>query len=276
GQPATPAQPAAPGTTFVQNQPPVPTPVMPTTYPETALTTAREEKEIEQAAVTTRPEISRETSPWGPWGGVIPADTDANIGYFLTNLIRTNITLPLILLLLAILLIIIAFILTTRYYSRLSVRESYNVVRNDIDSRGIDKYGNRSDSANRRPIIMKVANQNDQVVGISRNIHRFKTGTVKSIGGGNSSFLIFLYKIPGAIASLKFDGTKYIFTPLRPEFFPAIEDSEVENPLDQDIKIKTEKFQMLSVKFSEYISPLEKINSTLKLTEKRSYFYDKT
>ncbi|MCL2294978.1 MAG: VWA domain-containing protein, partial [Spirochaetes bacterium] len=33
GQPATPAQPAAPGTTFVQNQPPVPTPVMPTTYP---------------------------------------------------------------------------------------------------------------------------------------------------------------------------------------------------------------------------------------------------
>ncbi|MCL2480860.1 MAG: hypothetical protein FWF38_04020 [Spirochaetaceae bacterium] len=168
-----------------------------------------------------------------------------------------------------ILLIIIIFLMIIRYYSRSSVKESYNIVRNDIDIKDVDKEGNNSDNINRRPIIMKVANQNDQIVGTSRNIHPFKSGAVKSVGGGNSSYLIFLYKIPGTIASLKFDGEKYIFTPLRPEFFPENGDKEIENPLEKNIKIKTEKQHILSIKFWEYISPLEKINSIMHLTEHR-------
>ncbi|MCL2704900.1 MAG: VWA domain-containing protein [Spirochaetaceae bacterium] len=168
-----------------------------------------------------------------------------------------------------ILLIIIIFVLITRYYSRASVKESYNVVRNDIDIKGVDQEGSKSDNSNRRSIIMKVTNQNDQIVGTSRNIHPFKIGAVKSVGGGNSSYLIFLYKLPGTIASLKFDGDKYIFTPLRPEFFPEIGDKEIENPLDKIIKIKTEKQHILTIKFGEYISPLEKINSIMHLTEHR-------
>ena len=168
-----------------------------------------------------------------------------------------------------ILVIIILFFLITKYYSGASVRESYKVVRNDIDIKGIDQEGDKSEKISRRPIIMKVANQNDQVVGTSRNIHPFKTGTVKSIGGGNSTYLIFLYKIHGTIASLKFDGENYIFTPLRPEFFPEIGDKEINNPLEKNIKIKTEKNHILSIRFWEYISPLEKINSIMKLTEHR-------
>ena len=172
---------------------------------------------------------------------------------------------PLLLFILfTVLLIVISFILIIKYFSRASVRESYSVVRNDIDRAG--QKG--EDDSNRRAIIMKVAGQNDMTVGTSRNIHKFRTGTVKSIGGANSAYLIFLYKIPGTIASLKFDGDKYIFTPLKPELFPYIGDREIDNPLDQNIKIIIDKKYPLSIKFSEYISPLEKINALMKLTER--------
>ncbi len=166
-----------------------------------------------------------------------------------------------IVIVLVIIVVIIIFALVLKYLLGLSVTESYNVVRKDIDKEGIDSGG-------RRPIIMKTAGQNDKLIG-KRNIHIFKDGTVRSVGGGNSSYLIFLYKLPGVIASLKFDGSRYIFTPIKPQFFPEIGDKEFENPLNTDIKIITEKKQALSIKFMEYISPLEKINSIMKLTEQR-------
>ena len=174
---------------------------------------------------------------------------------------------PLLLLFIVILIIILIFILIFKFYSGSSVKKSYNVVRNDVD-----QEGNKSDNSNRRSIIMKVAGQNDQIVGTNRNIHLFKSGAVKSVGGGNCAYLIFLYKIPGTIASLKFDGDKYIFTPIRTEFFPDVA-NEIDNPLGQDIKIITEKQHKITIKFWEYISPLEKINSIMHLTEHRSSYY---
>jgi hypothetical protein len=153
---------------------------------------------------------------------------------------------------------IAVFVLDFRYYTGVSVAESYSVVRKDVDA--------AVSGGKRRPVAMKVKGQNDQVIG-NRNIHLFSEGTVKSVGGRSASFLIFLYRIPGIIANLEFDGENYIFTPVNSEYFPEINGNSLINPLDREIKVVTDKGFAITILFQEYISKLEKINSIMKLTE---------
>lgn len=153
---------------------------------------------------------------------------------------------------------IAVFVLVFRYYTGVSVAESYSVVRKDVDA--------AVSGGKRRPVAMKVKGQNDQVIG-NRNIHLFSEGTVKSVGGRSASFLIFLYRIPGIIANLEFDGENYILTPVNSEYFPEINGNSLTNPLDREIKVVTDKGFTITILFQEYVSKLEKINSIMKLTE---------
>ncbi|MCP5514298.1 MAG: VWA domain-containing protein [Spirochaetales bacterium] len=162
-----------------------------------------------------------------------------------------------------ILLIIITigfFILFLRYYLGVSVSESYKVVKKDIETS--IKEGTR------RPVVMKVEGQNDNLIG-NRNIHSFKNGTIKTIGGGSSSYLIFLYKIKGSIAELRLENDKYLFNPVDSFYFPETGENVINDALNRKIKIKTDKGHIIFIKFMEYISPLEKINSIMHLTDHR-------
>ncbi|MDX9800624.1 MAG: VWA domain-containing protein [Spirochaetia bacterium] len=155
---------------------------------------------------------------------------------------------------------IVFFIFILRYYMGLSVRESYKVVKKDIETAVKD--------GKHRPVVMKVEGQNDNLIG-NRNIHSFQNGTIKTIGGGSSSYLIFLYKIKGIIAELRLENDKYCFKPAEAIYFPETGNKEIVDVLGYKIKVKTDKGHILNIIFKEYISPLEKINSIMHLTDKR-------
>ncbi len=154
------------------------------------------------------------------------------------------------------------FILFLRYYMGVSVSESYKVVKKDIETS--IKEGAR------RPVVMKVEGQNDNLIG-NRNVHSFKNGTIKTIGGGSSSYLIFLYRIKGTIAELRLEDDKYSFKPVETLYFPETGGSVINDALNVKIKIKTDKGHIINIRFMEYISPLEKINSIMHLTDHRGF-----
>ena len=113
-----------------------------------------------------------------------------------------------------------------------------------------------------RPIEFRLSGQNPFNGG--RNI-RWVGKNKRSVGGGNSFFLIFLIKVPERIAEVSFTESGLRFTPLREEFFPSLT-GPIENCLNQPVLLETEygSFTML---FREWISPLERINHLLHLTD---------
>ncbi len=114
-------------------------------------------------------------------------------------------------------------------------------------------------SANQKsPLIeMRVSFQNPHI-GF-RNIHTIPPGKSRTIGGGNSDYLIFLVYFPPKIALIQNRNDNYILKPLRPEFFPEIDD-QIEDCLHKDIRVISPKGFELTLCFREYISPLEEIN----------------
>ncbi|MEW5817186.1 MAG: VWA domain-containing protein [Spirochaetota bacterium] len=118
--------------------------------------------------------------------------------------------------------------------------------------------------ASLKAVEMRVINQNPNI-GL-RNVNYFRKGTAKSVGGPGSAFLIFLYNFPPDIAKIQFDGHDFVFTPLKPAYFPEIKDG-VMNCLDKKIPLATEKGHNVELYFREYVSPLEKINAVMHLTD---------
>lgn len=115
------------------------------------------------------------------------------------------------------------------------------------------------------PIEMRVLGQNP-LIG-NRNIHWIGK-KIHSIGGGNSSFKVFLYPVPSEIASLHFSAGKgFIFTPIQSEFFPDLK-KPVNDCLNIPITLKTPHGEILVLFFHEWISPLERINRILSLTRR--------
>jgi hypothetical protein len=96
-----------------------------------------------------------------------------------------------------------------------------------------------------------------------RNIHSLHKNKPVSIGGGHSLFLIFLVPVPAHIAEIYFDGKNFVFTPLKPEFFPHLR-GPVKNCLGRQIDIVSEKGYSFSLFFERYISPLEQINALMR------------
>jgi hypothetical protein len=119
------------------------------------------------------------------------------------------------------------------------------------------------DSTLTRMIEMRVSEQNSHI-GF-RNIHRIPEGGSRGIGGGFSTYLIFLVPLPRRIAEIRNDGSGYTFIPLRQEFFPALS-GPVKNCLGVDIPMVTPKGLGFKIRFRAWISPLEEINALMRLS----------
>ncbi len=116
-----------------------------------------------------------------------------------------------------------------------------------------------------KPVEMRVTGQNPNIGG--RNIHPFGSGGRKSVGGGSSSFLIYLYPLPGHIAEIGLEGERFVFKPLRAEFFPALS-GPLENCLGKEIRVRVKDGREVSIVFREYVSPLDEVNRVMHLIDR--------
>lgn len=171
-----------------------------------------------------------------------------------------NILFKILFLILIAAVLVIFFFIFFSSFVHVSVKDSYKVIKKDFEEMVSDK--------NLRPVALKVIGQNDSRIG-SRNIHSFNDKAVKTIGGGHSSYLIFLYKIKPHIAEITHEENKYFLKIVEKEYFPLIKDEISEVKMNEIFKIKTEKNMLIECFFYEYISPLEKINTIMKLTDHR-------
>ncbi len=128
-------------------------------------------------------------------------------------------------------------------------------------------FGTPSD----RAIEMYVEGQNSKIG--TRNVNYIRDGGSASVGGGFSSFLIYLYKLPARIGLVSRKGTSYTFTPEKPEFF---ESGEVKDCLDKDITVLCNRGRKVKIRFRRFISPLERINAIMRLAQKPEPKKDQT
>ena len=169
-----------------------------------------------------------------------------------------NIVFKIIFLVLIAAVLVVFFFIFFSSFVHVSVRDSYNVIKKDFEEILSDKA--------LRPLALRVIGQNDSRIG-RRNIHSFNDKSVKTLGGGHSSYLIFLYKIPSHIAEIAHRDGKYWISVREKDFFPDMEEDSSEIVFERNIRIRTENNTYVECYFYEYISPLEKINTIMKLTE---------
>jgi len=112
------------------------------------------------------------------------------------------------------------------------------------------------------PLIeMRVSLQNPHI-GF-RNVHRIPVGGGRNIGGGFSSYLIFLVRVPSSIAEIRNQSGRYVFTPLRPEVFPGV-DGPIDDCLEVEIPFVGPHGREMSLHFRQWVSPLEEINRIMR------------
>ena len=110
-------------------------------------------------------------------------------------------------------------------------------------------------------IEMRVSQQNSHV-GF-RNVHRIPAGSSRTVGGGFSSYLVFLVPVPAGMGEIRNKAGTYVFTPRRPEFFPGLA-GPLAGCLDKDIAFTTAKGKQLTLSFRRWVSPLEEINRLMR------------
>jgi hypothetical protein len=113
-------------------------------------------------------------------------------------------------------------------------------------------------------IEMRVSFQNPHI-GF-RNIHKIDDNRSISVGGGLSSYLIFLIPMPPHIAEISNEDGVYVFTPLRKEFFPDLT-GPIKNCLNIEIPLVSSHQYRTYITFLEYESPLLKLNRLLHSVE---------
>jgi hypothetical protein len=112
------------------------------------------------------------------------------------------------------------------------------------------------------PLIeMRVSLQNSRV-GF-RNVHRVLPGTARSVGGGTSSYLVFITRILRGIAEIRNEGGAYTFIPLRSEFFPE-RSGPVKHCLGVEIPFTGTKGHRHTIVFREWVSALDEINALMR------------
>jgi hypothetical protein len=112
------------------------------------------------------------------------------------------------------------------------------------------------------PLIeMRVSQQNHNI-GF-RNVHRLTTGSSKTVGGGFSGYLVFLVPVPPSIGEIRNEDGTYVFTPRRPEMFPALS-GPVQDCIGKEIPFVTPRGKELTLHFREWKSLLDEINSIMR------------
>lgn len=97
-----------------------------------------------------------------------------------------------------------------------------------------------------------------------RNIHVMKPGSRLSIGGGHSSFLVFLVHFPPKIAEVRYDGISCSLAILKPEFFPYETNTIIENCIEKEIILESAMGYEVSFYLREYEDPVLVLNRILK------------
>lgn len=110
-------------------------------------------------------------------------------------------------------------------------------------------------------IEMRVSLQNSHI-GF-RNVHRIASGSARNVGGGFSSYLVFLVPVPRGIAEIRNENGGYTFVPLRPELFPQLS-GPLPDCLETDIPLTTPRGKELTLRFRKWVSPLEEINRLMR------------
>lgn len=96
-----------------------------------------------------------------------------------------------------------------------------------------------------------------------RNIHVMKAGSRLSLGGGVSSFLVFLVKFPQRIADIRFDGQKCSLAILKPAYFPFETENIIHDCVDREFIIVSDKDYEVRFTIKEYEDPVVTINRLL-------------
>ena len=116
-----------------------------------------------------------------------------------------------------------------------------------------------------RPLEMRVQGQN-RFAG-ARNILNVEDGETRKVGGRQSSgFTIFIAPFPVEIATLERKGNVYSLHITDGSFFPGASGT-IYNCVNRDIVLQAENGQEIIIRFYPWISPLEKINRILHLTD---------
>jgi hypothetical protein len=110
-------------------------------------------------------------------------------------------------------------------------------------------------------IEMRVSLQNSHI-GF-RNVHRIASGSSRSVGGGFSSYLVFLVSVPRGIAEIRNENGGYTFVPLRAELFPDLS-GPLPDCLEKEIPFTTSRGKELTLRFRTWVSPLEEINRLMR------------
>ena len=96
-----------------------------------------------------------------------------------------------------------------------------------------------------------------------RNIHTLTPGSRRSVGGGLSSFSIFLVQVPSSIAEVRYDGEKCSLALLQPEYFPEAESNIIEDCINKSIKVKSDKGYEMTITIRPYENQTDKLNNLL-------------
>ena len=96
-----------------------------------------------------------------------------------------------------------------------------------------------------------------------RNVHVVAPGQVASVGGGRSTFLLFLHPVPAHIAEVSYDGQRYTFTPLDDERFPG-QRTAIVDCIGIPVAVRSAAGHILTLTFQRYRSPLEELNELMR------------
>ena len=108
---------------------------------------------------------------------------------------------------------------------------------------------------------MRVSLQNSHL-GF-RNVHRVLPGTARSVGGGASSYLVFITRVPRGIAEIRNEGGAYTFVPLAGGYFPE-HPGPVKRCLGLEIPFTGPKGHRYTIAFREWKSALDEINALMR------------
>jgi hypothetical protein len=112
------------------------------------------------------------------------------------------------------------------------------------------------------PLIeMRLSGQNSRI-GF-RNIHRIASGGTRTVGGRYSAYLVFLARVPQRIAEIRNAAGKYTFYIQRSEYFPGIS-HPIADCLGVEIPLTMPKGTVFTMRFHEWVSPLEEINALMR------------
>ena len=133
-----------------------------------------------------------------------------------------------------------------------------------IQTSGSVPSSRRSSKPGERPIELRVEGQNPNI-GF-RNISTVRDGGSKTVGGSSmSGFLVYLFPFPRKTAEISRKGNSYTFTPVKDRHF--LDPAPVENCLGKEITLLTLDDRRVSIRFTRYVSALERINRIMHLTD---------